>query len=122
MNEIDWLAGTDPLAMAAGQLAGGLLVVAPIALTVGGPLVLAEISVWAWIAIVASGTIGLGASFVLFLGMVERHGTTAALLAMYVMPVAATALGALLLGEQVTPSVAAGAGLVLAGVVLFTRR
>lgn len=115
------LTGTDPLAMAAGQISGGLLLAGPAALLVGGPLVLGEISVWTWVAIVASGTIGLGASFWLFLGMVERHGTTAALLALYVMPVAATALGALLLGEQVTPAMAGGTALVLGGVVLFTR-
>ena len=100
---------------AAGQLPGGLIAVAPLALVFGGPVVLSQVSVWAWLAIVLSGTIGLGASFVLFLGMVERHGPTAALLALYVMPVVVTLLGAGLLGEVVTApmlvgSAGAGAG------------
>jgi drug/metabolite transporter (DMT)-like permease len=116
------LAGTDALAMAAGQLGGGLLVVAPVALVFGGPVVLSEVSVWAWLAIVLSGTVGLGAAFVLFLGMVERHGPTAALLSLYVIPVAAMLLGAGLLGEQVTTPMLVGAVLVLGGVILFTRR
>lgn len=116
------LAGTDPLAMAAGQLGGGLIVAAPLALLLGGPVSLSEIGLRTWVAIVVSGTIGLGGSFVMFLGMVERHGPTAALLALYVIPVAATLLGALLLGEQVTLPMLAGATLVLGGVIVFTRR
>jgi drug/metabolite transporter (DMT)-like permease len=69
-----------------------------------------------------SGAIGLSASFILFLGMIGRHGPTASLLALNVMPVAAALLGTLLLGELLTPPMVAGASLVLLGVFLFTRR
>lgn len=116
------LVGTDALAMAAGQNAGGLLLVAPMALLLGEPIALGELSGRAWLAIVASGTFGLGASFVLFQAMIARHGPTAAMLALYTMPIAATALGALVLGELVTAPMGGGAALVLLGVVLFTRR
>jgi drug/metabolite transporter (DMT)-like permease len=115
------LVGADPLAMAAGQVAGGLILVGPAALTMSGPVALTGISLHAWIAIVLSGAFGIGASFWLYLGMVGRHGPTAALLAMYIMPVAAMALGALLLDEQVTLEMAMGAALVLGGVILYTR-
>jgi drug/metabolite transporter (DMT)-like permease len=116
------LAGADPLAMAAGQILGGLAVVAPATLVVGQGVDLAGVSAPAWVAIAASGAIGLGASFVLFLGMIERHGPTASLLALYVMPVAAALLGALVLGETISAVMVVGAGLVLVGVVLFTAR
>ena len=116
------LGGADPLAMAAGQIVGGLLVSLPVMLLVGETVALAEVGVQSWVAIVASGSVGLGASFVLFLGMIGRHGPTASLLALYVMPVAAATLGALFLDETITPQMGVGAVLVLLGVVLFTRR
>jgi drug/metabolite transporter (DMT)-like permease len=116
------LSGADPLAMAAGQIVGGLLCGVPVTLLLGETVALSEVSVQTWVAIVASGSVGLGASFVLFLGMIERHGPTASLLALYVMPVAAATLGALFLDETITPPMTAGAALVLLGVVLFTRR
>ncbi|MCC6180045.1 MAG: DMT family transporter [Chloroflexi bacterium] len=116
------LGGTDPVAMAAGQIAGALLLAAPSMLLVGEDVSLGQIGLGAWIAIVLSGTIGLGVSFILFLGMIERHGPTAALLALYVMPVAAAVLGAVVLGETITMMMAFGGTLVLGGVVLFTRR
>ena len=116
------LAGTDALAIAAGQNAAGLLVVAPAALLLAEPVSPGAISARTWVAIVASGTVGLGASFVLYQGMIERHGPTAAMLALYTMPVAAAGLGALFLGEAITTSMVVGAALVLLGVFLFTKR
>lgn len=116
------LGGADPLAMAAGQIVGGLVFSVPVTLLLGETVALTEVRVQTWVAIVASGSVGLGASFVLFLGMIERHGPTASLLALYVMPVAAASLGAIFLDETITPSMSVGAALVLLGVVLFTRR
>jgi drug/metabolite transporter (DMT)-like permease len=116
------LRGIDPLSAAAGQNAAGLLIAAPVALVIGETVAWSTISAQTWVAVIVSGTVGLAASFVLFLGMIERHGSTGSLLALYVMPVGATILGALFLGETITPPMAAGAALVLAGVVLFTRR
>ncbi len=113
---------TDPLAIAAGQIAGGLLLIGPATLLIGEPIVPGAIGGWTWAAVVASGTIGLGASFVLYQAMLARHGPTAAMLALYTAPVAATALGALILGETITVPMATGGALVLGGVVLFTRR
>ena len=73
-------------------------------------------------AIVPSGTVGLGASFVLYQAMIGRHGPTAAMLALYTMPVVAAGLGALVLDETITAPMAGGAALVLGGVFLFTSR
>ncbi len=82
---------------------------------------LTEISGRAWLAILLSGAIGLSAAFVLFVRMIDRRGPTAALLPTYVMPVVATVLGMLVLGETITPPMIAGSVLVLVGVAIYTQ-
>lgn len=110
----------DPLAASAGQITAALLCVALATALVGEPIALDRISGPAWLAVIASGAIGLSAAFVLFVGMIERHGPTGAMLALYVAPVAAAILGALLLGETLTVPMIVGAALVLLGVFRFT--
>ena len=115
------LGGTDPRVVASGQITAACLLALPVALLVGPLDGLAQVSPRAWLAIALSGAVGLSASFVLFVRMIGRYGPTAALLATYVMPVVATLLGVVLLGETLTPAMLVGSLLVLAGVVLFTR-
>ena len=76
------LAGTDPLAMAAGQMRAALLVSLPLTLGAAGTFAVAAESAPAWLAVVLSGAFGLGALFALLAGMVERQGPTAAMLAL----------------------------------------
>jgi drug/metabolite transporter (DMT)-like permease len=115
------LTGVDPLASAAGQMTAGLLVSSALLVTTGQSIEIVAISPAVWAAVLYSGAIGLSVSFILFLGMIGRHGPTASLLSMNVMPVMAALLGALLLGELLTAPMVAGASLVLLGVFLFTR-
>ena len=115
------LTGTEPLVAAGGQLMAACLLALAVNVMARQPLVLAEISGRAWLAIVLSGAIGLSAAFVLFVSMIGRRGPTAAMLATYVMPVVATVLGVLVLGESITPPMLAGSALVLVGVVIFTQ-
>jgi drug/metabolite transporter (DMT)-like permease len=115
------LRGTPPLVAAGGQLTAAFLLALVVSVIASQQPALAEISGRAWLAIVLSGAVGLSASFVLFVHMIGRHGPTAALLATYVMPVVATVLGVLVLGETITPSMLAGSALVLVGVVIFTQ-
>jgi drug/metabolite transporter (DMT)-like permease len=115
------LGGVNPLAAACGQLGSGFLVALPIALLIGHRPDLTALSTGAQFSVLFSGAIGLGASFIIFLGLIRRHGPTTASLALYVMPVTAALLGALFLGETITLPVMAGTSLVLAGVFLFTR-
>jgi drug/metabolite transporter (DMT)-like permease len=116
------LGGTDPRVVASGQITAACLLSLPLAFLIGPPPGgLVEVSPRAWLAIVLSGAVGLSAAFVLFVRMIGRYGPTAALLATYVMPVVATLLGVLVLGETLTPPMLAGSALVLAGVLLFTR-
>ena len=59
----------------------------------GEPLPTAGLSAQSWLAVLLSGAIGLGASFVLLLAVIRRHGPTAALLLLYVVPLSAAGLG-----------------------------
>jgi drug/metabolite transporter (DMT)-like permease len=116
------LVNTDPVAAAAGQIAAGLLFVALVTMSLGERVAIGTVTIQGWLAVILSGAVGLSASFILFLGMIARHGPTASLLALYVMPVAAALLGAVFLRESITLPMAVGSILVLAGVFLFTRR
>lgn len=114
--------GTDPLTLAAGQTVAGLIFILPLALLGEGPIALGAISPLAWLAIILSGAIGLGASFILLANMVKRWGPTGALLGINVTPLTATGLGVLFLGETLSGQTGFGALLVLAGIFLFSRR
>jgi drug/metabolite transporter (DMT)-like permease len=92
-----------------------------VSLSLGGRVVIGTVTLQGWLAVTLSGAIGLSASFVLFLRMIARHGPTTSTLALYVMPVAASLLGALFLRESITSPMIAGSTLVLTGVFLFTR-
>jgi drug/metabolite transporter (DMT)-like permease len=115
------LRGTPALVAAGGQITAACLLALLVSLIAGQPPELTEISGRAWLAIVLSGAIGLSAAFVLFVHMIERRGPTAALLPTYVMPVVATGLGVMVLGETITLPMLAGSFLVLVGVVIFTQ-
>jgi drug/metabolite transporter (DMT)-like permease len=116
--------GTCPLLpVAAGEVLGGLLVMVPLSLFMNsaGAFDPSVVSPSAWLAVFFSGSIGLGASFVLLAKMLRQHGPTASLLGVNVTPLAATGFGVLLLGEMLTPSLICGAALVMAGIYLFGR-
>jgi drug/metabolite transporter (DMT)-like permease len=116
------LVRADPVAAVAGQITASLLVVALVTLSLGGRAALGTITLQGWLAVALSGAIGLSASFILFLRMIAQHGPTASSLALYLMPVTASLLGALFLHESITGPMTVGSILVLAGVFLFTRR
>jgi len=65
------------------------------------------------------------ASFVFFIGfflgfiVLQKFGATANALADYVTPIAATIGGALLFGEEVTPGMLAGMGMIATGLILI---
>lgn len=114
------LMGFDPIAAAGGQNVGGLLAIGGVAIGIGQPIPVAELTPILWVAIVFSGTIGLGLAFALYVAMIQRHGTVPSMMAMYAMPVVAAVLGAVVLGEMITLSMLAGGALVLGGVIVFT--
>ncbi|MBZ4321620.1 DMT family transporter [Streptomyces huiliensis] len=111
--------GHGPLALAAGQLTAATAVS-----LLAGPLLLrpVEADVSATAAVLALGTLGTGAAYVLNLRLIAEAGAVAASLVSYLLPLVAVVLGLLLLDEPVGWSLAVGGAAVLVGVVLGERR
>lgn len=82
-------------------------------------------SSWSWEAAAAMlplGALGTGLAFALMATLVGRVGGPRGSVAIYFVPVVAMALGVVLLDETISWTALAGAGLVLAGAWLTSRR
>jgi drug/metabolite transporter (DMT)-like permease len=109
----------DGLVVTAGQIAITLPIVLPFALA-GPALHLTAISSLGWFAVLFSGIIGSYLGYFLLFVLIQRYGATSGALPGYVMPVVATILGALLLGEVVDLTLLGSAALVLTGVFMVS--
>jgi drug/metabolite transporter (DMT)-like permease len=76
------------------------------------------VNVTAIIAVVVLGVFGTGVTFYLNYRIIEDEGPTSAATVGYLLPVVSVALGAIVLDEPLTPRIAAGMAVVLAGVAL----
>jgi drug/metabolite transporter (DMT)-like permease len=104
------LTGTAILAVTAGALPAPLGGIAPPAASLA-----------AWAAIAFLGVFGTAIAFVWFYEGIRAIGPARAAVFINLVPVAAVALGALLLGERLEASMLAGGALVVAGVWLLNR-
>jgi len=106
-----------PLHLAAGQLAIGTLLMAPL-----GLLQLPDQAppAKAILAIVALGALGSALAYVLYFALIGRAGASRAILVTYLVPAFALLYGAVFLDEEVTASAVAGLALILAGTTLAT--
>ncbi|MFH1330882.1 MAG: DMT family transporter [Actinomycetota bacterium] len=111
--------GHDILDLAGPQFALGAVVLVSTMLAVEG--LPAQVSAAGWGLVVYMAFAGTFMPFLLFFWMLQRVSATTASLPSYLIPVIALTGGAWLLGEQVTPFMAAGGALILAGVV-FTEQ
>ncbi|MCB0117127.1 MAG: DMT family transporter [Caldilineaceae bacterium] len=73
-------------------------------------------------ALVYASVLGTFVAFLLSFYIIKRFGATASSQTSYVMPVASTVLGSLLLGEQVTANMLAGMALIFSGLALLNWR
>jgi len=112
-----FLAGANPLAVAAGSQVGATLVLLPaaVALWPAGP-----VSAPAWEAVVALGAACTAVAYVLYFRLIGSVGPARAIAVTFLIPAFAMAWGALFLGEAITVRMLAGAGIVLAGTALAT--
>lgn len=110
--------GAAPLALSAAQLtaAAGL---STLALPVGGSLdPVAGADPLGLVAVAVLGVACTGLTFHLNYRLIATEGPTSAATVGYLLPVVSTALGALVLGEELTIRTVAGMVVVLAGVFL----
>lgn len=109
------LTGVAPVALAAGSQLGAAAVLAVPAMLAWPAAVP---SATAWTAVAGLGVLSTGVAYVLFFQLIARVGPAHAMAVTYLIPVFATLWGWLLLGEPVTPSMLAGAAVVLTGTAL----
>lgn len=127
------LPGLSPMAITAGTMAWGSLCLLPAAAWVG-PMPVAgstspeAVATWAAVPLAAWASIaGLGAlctalAYVMFFRLIERIGPSRALTVAFLIPVFGMLWGALLLGENITPTMLAATGVIAGGTWLSNRR
>lgn len=116
-----FLAGqATPLVLSAAQLLAASLLSLLIIVPTGG-LVSPDWRTDALVSVAILGLLGTGAAYILNYRIISDDGPVAASAVIYLLPVVAVGLGALVLGERPSLAALAGVVVVLAGVAL-TRR
>ncbi|MEE4546401.1 DMT family transporter [Streptomyces sp. V4-01] len=112
--------GSSNLSMSAAQLAigtGQLLLVTPFFTSVPDSYPLKSV-----LSVLALGALGTGLAFLVQYGLVAEKGPTIGAMVTYLIPIVATAAGALLLGESLSWNEPVGAAVILFGAALTQRR
>ena len=112
--------GERPLALAAGQITWAAVQLLPFAALDAHPIGALTPQVVG--GMLALGMLGTGIAYVWNFQVIERAGATTASTVTYLTPLVAIAVGALLLGESVTPNEPLGGLVVLLGVALAQGR
>jgi len=116
------LLGVDPIVVAAGQVTGSALVLAPLALVIERPWTLPMPAPSTWAAIVGLAVLSTALAYILYFQILQRAGATNLLLVTFLIPVSAIALGVLFLGEHLTGPEIAGMVLIGAGLLAIDGR
>jgi|TARA_Y100000994_G_scaffold244729_1_gene245095 drug/metabolite transporter (DMT)-like permease len=111
------LKGVSGLTITAGGLLFSTIVLLPFSMA-GRPEVLPQGSIW-W-SVFALGVVCTGFGFVMFYRLVDRVGTSRAIMTTYLIPIFSIFWGNLFLSENVTLNMVFGCVLVLLGVGLTT--
>ena len=79
-----------------------------------------NMSLTAWFATIALGSVATGLAYILFYRIVDHSGPTKAMMVTYLIPIFGVLFGNVFLQESVTASMLYGAALILIGVALTT--
>lgn len=112
----------DPIVVAAGQVTGAALMLAPLALFIERPWTLPMPAPSTWAAIVGLAVLSTALAYILYFRILQRAGATNLLLVTFLIPVSAIALGVSVLGERLNGSEIAGMVLIGAGLVAIDGR
>jgi drug/metabolite transporter (DMT)-like permease len=109
-----------PMSLAAGQLSAAVLLQAAVSpfLQWGAVSLTPRVTV----SIVLLGVLSTGLAYVLYFRLIGEVGATTASAVNYVVPIAAVVVGAVALGERITPNVVLGGLIVLAGMAYAENR
>lgn len=118
--------GIPVMVAATGQLTGSSLLLLPLALwqasTVPGGWSPAMAGPAAWASVVALGTACTAFAYLIYFRLLREGGATNASLVTLLIPVSATLISALLLGEALSGLQRVGMGVLLVGLVLLDGR
>jgi drug/metabolite transporter (DMT)-like permease len=115
----------SPLGLPATSLAAGQLICASLELALVVPLLhlhVGHVTPSVVGSLLALGALGTGIAYVLSYGLIERAGATTASTVTYVIPIFATLLGIVVLGESLQWNEPVGAAIVLLGVAVSQGR
>ncbi|MFY3311378.1 DMT family transporter [Achromobacter ruhlandii] len=110
-----FLSGVDALANATGSMIAASLVLLPLAIS-AWPETPASGS--AWIATILLAIVCTGAAYIVFFRLIANVGPTGAVSVTFLVPIFGVVWGAWLLDEAITPSIGAGAAIILVGTAL----
>ncbi len=114
--------GVAPIVVAAGQVTGSTLILAPAALVIDRPWTLPMPPATTWAAILGLAAISTALAYILYFQILARAGATNLLLVTFLIPISATALGVMILGEHLTGAQIAGMALIGLGLLVIDGR
>lgn len=114
--------GISPMATAMGQVATSSIVLLPLALLVDQPWMLPLPSGAAFAALVGVAALSTAAAYILYFRILSTAGATNLLLVTFLIPVTASLLGVLFLGEALQRSHAFGMAMVGLGLAAIDGR
>ena len=110
----------DTLDVASVRMWVAALVVTPISLLLVG-FDLSQVTSQGYAAVLYAALVGTFTGMMLAFYNIQRFGATSSAITAYVIPVAATIGGVLLLDETITPTMFIGMALIIAGIALLNR-
>jgi drug/metabolite transporter (DMT)-like permease len=114
--------GERPLVLAAGQMTAATIMLLPLSALLDRPWTLAMPSAAAWGALATMGAVSSALGFVIFFRVLARAGATNLMLVNFLNPVSTILLGAVLLGEQITPRQMIGMAAIAVGLAAIDGR
>jgi drug/metabolite transporter (DMT)-like permease len=114
--------GEPPLRVAAGQLAGSTLLLAPVAILIERPWTLPPPDAATIAALVALAALSTALAYLIYFRILARAGATNLSLVTFLIPVSAILLGTLLLGEQLAARRLAGMAAIGLGLAAIDGR
>ena len=115
------LRSEDPLSLTRLQLVAGALILAPALFAVDG-VPNYNLSLEAWLSLIALGVLGTGLGYVAFFWLLETAGSVRASLVTYIVPITGLTLGWAVLDESIGINSIAGCALIILGVTTVIRR
>jgi drug/metabolite transporter (DMT)-like permease len=114
--------GMTPMSLATGQIVAAAVIMLPIILITDQPWTIpvpGHSVIWAMLGLAILST---SLAYILYFKLLESAGASNSLIVTFLIPVTATMLGVLFLGEHVTVSLIAGSALIALGLVALDGR